>query len=194
MNKVLKLGVFLLVIVVGIFVWRQGSKSKSVSFVIPAKGQYKLGEVFSVKIEIDGVKTPINAVQADLAFDPARVEAVEVSTENSFADIFIQKEIDNQKGYVRLTGGLPSPGFSGEKGLFGTVFFKSKTPGIAKIEFLPTSMVLANDNKGTNVLKDFAQISYLILPEKISQQEENSQKAILGKNTDETQMVFYGEK
>lgn len=59
--------------------------------------------------------------------------------------------------------------------------------------------MLANDGRGTNVLKDLASVSYLILPEKISEEEEELQKNItfssnvLGESTDNTQMRFYEE-
>lgn len=172
---------------------------KTVSFVVPPKGQYRLGEIFPMKIEIAGIKVPINAVQADLGFDPGKLEVVDISTDDSFANIFIQKEINNEGGYARLTGGLPNPGFFADKGVFGTAFFKGKNPGVAKIEFLPSSMVLANDSKGTNVLKDLSAVSYLILPEKISKEEEEMQKmitlksSVLGESVENTQMKFYEE-
>ncbi len=172
--------------------------AKTVSFVIPTKGQYRLDEIFPVKIELIGIKKSINAVQADLGFDSKIIEAVEVSTEDSFANIFIQKEINNEVGHVRLTGGLPNPGFFADHGLFGTVFFKGKSPGVVKIEFLPSSMVLANDGRGTNVLKDLASVSYLILPEKISEEEKMQksitlQSSLLRESTNNTQMKFYEE-
>lgn len=171
---------------------------KTVSFVIPTKGQYRLGEVFPMKIEIVGIKTPINAVQADLGFEASKVEVVDISTKDSFANIFVQKEINNDGGYSRLTGGLPNPGYFSDKGVLGTVFFKGKYPGVVKIEFLPSSMVLANDGKGTNVLKDLTSVSYLILPEKISEEEEMQkniilQSSVLGESINSTQMKFYEE-
>ncbi len=174
--------------------------AKTVSFVIPTKGQYRLGEIFPMKIEISGVKTPINAVQADLGFDSKKIQIVDISTNESFANIFIQKEINNEVGYARLTGGLPNPGFFSEHGVFGSVFFKGITPGIVQIKFLPSSMVLANDGRGSNVLKDLASASYLILPEKLSQEEEEIQKSIilkpnvLGESNENTKMKFYEEK
>ena len=173
---------------------------RTVTFVIPSKGQYRLDEIFPMKIEIAGIKVPVNAMQADLSFDPSKLEVVEISTQDSFANIFIQKEINNEVGYARLTGGLPNPGYFSDHGLFGTVFFKGTNPGIVKIEFLPSSMVLANDGRGTNVLRELAAVSYLILPEKISPQEEEMQKEIvlkpvvLGTETQETQMKFYEEE
>ncbi len=172
---------------------------KTVSFIIPSKGQYRLDEIFPIEINIVGIKVPINAVQADLGFEPQKLEVVDISTEDSFANIFIQKEINNEVGYARLTGGLPNPGFFADHGVFGTVFFKGKSPGIVKIEFLPTSMVLANDGRGTNTLKDLASVSYLILPERISEEEAEMQKSIsmkpvvLGEKSEDTQMKFYEE-
>ncbi|MBU2591935.1 hypothetical protein KKD61_00555 [Patescibacteria group bacterium] len=173
---------------------------KTVSFVIPTKGQYRLGEIFPMKIEIVGIKTPINAIQADLGFEPQKLEVVDISTEDSFANIFIQKEINNEVGYARLTGGLPHPGFFADHGVFGTVFFQGKSPGIAKVEFLPSSMVLANDGRGTDTLKDLASVSYLVLPERISKEEAEMQKSVimksvvLGETSEDTQMKFYEEK
>ncbi len=171
---------------------------KTVSFIIPSKGQYRLEEIFPMKIEIAGIKTPINTIQADIGFDPARLEVVEIATEDSFANIFIQKEINNNVGYARLTGGLPNPGFFATHGVFGTIYFKSLNPGLTQVEFLPSSLILANDGQGTNVLKDLVKASYLILPEKISKSEESLQESllrpiVLGESTDETQMRFYEE-
>jgi len=170
---------------------------KTVTFVIPSKGQSRIGEIFPVKIEIVGVETPINAVQADLSFDTDRLEIVDFSTEDSFANIFIQKELNNEHGYARLSGGLPNPGFFGDHGVFGIAFFKGKVAGLTKIEYLPTSLVLANDTKGTNVLKDLAEVAHLVLPEKISEEEEELQRSItmktsvLGESTEAAQMKFF---
>jgi hypothetical protein len=174
------------------------STPKTVNFVIPSKGQYRLGEIFPMKIEITGIETPINAVQADLGFDASKLEVTHISTQGSFADIFIQKEINNEVGFARLTGGLPNPGFFSDRGLFGTVYFRAKQPGLVVIEFLPTSLVLANDAKGTNVLQKLDQVSYLILPEEISEEEKQMQRdltrmtsGVLGIEHDTTQLTFF---
>lgn len=155
---------------------------KTAEFAIPSQGQYRLGEIFPMKIEIIGVAKPINAVQADLGFNPQQLEVVDISTADSFANIFIQKEINNDGGYARLTGGLPNPGWFSDRGTFGTVLFKGKAPGLAQVKFLPTSMVLANDGKGTNMIKDLSTASYLILPDKISKKEAELQLQLLADN------------
>jgi len=169
---------------------------KTASFVIPPKGRHYLGEIFPMQIEIIGIDKPINAVQADIGFDPDKLEVVEISTKESFANIFIQEEVNNDVGYVRLTGGLPNPGFFADRGLFGTLYFKGKNPGVVKIEFLPSSLVLANDGQGTNVLKDLASASYLILPERIDEIDQQLQEEYLKSqqvDAAETQLKFDDE-
>ena len=64
---------------------------------------------------------------------------------------------------------------------------------------MPSSLVLANDGRGTNVLKDLPKASYLILPEKVSEEELELQEnlissVVLGEKTEETQMKFYQEE
>ncbi len=173
---------------------------KTVFFVIPSKGQYHLGEIFPLRIEIANIKIPVNAVQADISFDPAKLQVIDISTNKSFADVFIQKEINNDIGYARLSGGLPDPGFFDSRGLFGTIFFQGLIPGLVTVEFLPTSMVLANDGRGTNTLKNFSSISYLILPEAITPDEEELQKEvylekkILGEQSSLSQLHLYPEE
>lgn len=192
----------LLVVIEGQLLFKIGwpPTPKTVSFSIPAKGQYQLGEIFPVKLEVTGIQQPINAVQVDLGFDPQKLELLEISTEESFATIFIQKEINNSAGWGRLTGGLPNPGYTKNSGIFGTAFFKAKSPGLAKIEFLPSSLVLANDSRGTNVLHQLSSISCLILPEKISKEKEKIQEnlilssLVLGETTTSTQLKFYEEQ
>lgn len=142
----------------------QTLEQKTVSFVIPSRNKYKLNEVFPLHIELKDIRTDINAIQADLSFDPALLEVVEIRTDNSFATLFLQNEYDNEKGYARLSGGLPNPGYSKSTGFFGTVYLKAKATGVVEVEYLPTSLVLANDGEGTNVLKELGTVSYIILP------------------------------
>ena len=152
---------------------------KTVSFVIPSQSQYMIGEIFPMEIKLVGIEKTINAIQADLGFDKERLEVVDISTKGSFANVFLQKEYNNELGYARLSGGLPNPGFNAPEGVFGTVYFKSKVAGLAQVFFLDTSLVLANDGSGTNVLKEYSTISYLITPERVAQDTEVLQQQLL---------------
>lgn len=174
------------------------SSKKTAYFVVPNKGQYRLGEEFELPIMITGIEDPINAIQADLSFDPSRLEVIDVETDQSFATIFVQKELRNEVGFVRLTGGLPSPGYTGDKGLFGIVRFRTKLPGVARVEFAPSSMILANDRKGTNVIKEFSSTSYFILPESVGVNEVSPTKQpkadfVLGVTDNGGKLTFYEE-
>lgn len=153
-----------------------------VEFVIKDKQQYKIGEIFPIDLNINSNGVNINAVQADIAFNPDKVEIVKLSLDQSFAQIFIQKEINNEDGYLRVTGGLPSPGYKGDNGHFATVYFQSKQAGIFEIQFLPSSLVLENDGNGTNVLKSYPTTSYLIKPEYVTDTEKELQSTILSQN------------
>lgn len=144
----------------------------TISFEIPPEGQYKINEIFTMPIEVMGVERPINAVQADFVFDPRQLELVEIDTSDSFATVFIQKTIDNQIGYGRLSGGLPNPGFFADRGTFAQAVFKARQAGLATVRFIPSSLVLENDGNGTNLLKDLAIANYLIVPEAISPDEQ----------------------
>lgn len=172
--------------------------TKTVSLTIPATGQYKLDEIFPVRIGLSNIQQPINAVQTDIKFDPDLLELVEITTDESFATVFIQKEVDNEQGFARLTGGLPNPGFHGPEGTFGVAFFKGKLPGLTTVAMLPTSLVLANDGRGSNLLKELPTASYLITAERISWQEKEQQEAVLsakvlGKTT-QAQIFFYEDE
>lgn len=168
-----------------------------VEFIIQDKMQYKIGEIFPIDLNINSNGVYVNAVQADIGFNPEKIQIEKISLDNSFANIFIQQEINNEDGYMRLTGGLPSPGYNGEKGHFATVYFKSKQAGLFEIQFLPSSMVLANDGNGTNVLKSYPKSSYLIKPEYVTETEQELQTQmlqasnVLGINNQKDQMIFF---
>ena len=152
---------------------------KTVEMSIPTENEYKIGELFTLPIEVSGIAVPINTVQVDIKYPPELLEVVEFLTADSFAEIFVQKEVRNDLGLARISGGLPNPGYSKEEGLFGKVLFRAKTAGLGEIQILPTSLVLANDGSSTNVLAEFKSSAIRVLDEKISKDEEEFQKSFL---------------
>jgi len=163
--------------------------SQTAQFVLSSQKEYRLGEVFPLEIKVAHLEVPINVVRADLSFDPEQLEVIDFSTENSLAQVFVQKEINNQSGYARLAGGLPNPGFTGQEGKFATVYFRTRKPGLAVIEFLSSSLILANDGRGTNILKESPKINCLILPEIAP-----DQNLVLGEATKGAQLILYPEE
>jgi hypothetical protein len=170
---------------------------KTASLSIPENKTYRIGETFQMDLEISGINYPINTVRTDIEFDPTKLQVIDVSTEESFATIIVQKEIDNTAGYIRLAGGLPSPGFSGESGKFAVIQFKALRAGIATVKVLPSSIALADNGRGDNILETRATFGYLILPERIEtdtsgdQEETREKSARAGEATESKKMVFY---
>lgn len=141
--------------------------SQTATFDLPDETRHGIGELFPLPIVLADLPSPINLVQADFAFDSKYIELIDITTSPSFATVFIQKEISNESGYGRIVGGLPNPGYSGERGLFATAYFKAKEAGTATVRFLPTSRALANDGFGTDVLKELASAVYIIQNESV---------------------------
>jgi len=142
----------------------------------PMLGDYEIGEIIPMPIVVENNGVAVNAVQADIGFDPDSFEVIDILTDQSFANIFIQKEINNIKGYARLAGGLPNPGYSGKRGIFGVVLLKTRQSGKLIVNYLPTSRILANDGKPTNLLKETTPVYYAVRNESIDHEKAIQQE------------------
>ena len=158
------------------------SERQTAIFDISMDKQYKVGEIFLMPIEVKDMEIPINAIQADIKYDEELLEIVEILTNESFANIFIQKEIKNDLGFARLTGGLPNPGYAGDSLLFAKILFRCKDFGTGEVEILQSSLVLANDDTGTNILASFPTSPYIITPERITEIENDFQNTYIVEN------------
>lgn len=112
------------------------------------------GEKFLVKINLDTKNNFVNAVQSYLEFDPNILVVIKTDTTDSFCKFYPENNFNNQKGLVKLSCGSPYPGFSGTNTL-EIIEFMPKAMQTTSIRLTPESMVLANDGKGTNLLKNF---------------------------------------
>lgn len=110
-----------------------------------------VGKEFEVTVEVDTNGSYINSVQSYLIFDPNVLEITNSSTEESFCKYYPENNYSNEKGKVKLACGSPYPGFRG-KDTIQRITFLAKAITTTEIKF-GDSMVLANDGKGTNLLK-----------------------------------------
>ncbi len=113
-----------------------------------------VGKKFTVKINVDTMGNSVNAVQSYLKFDSKIIEVSDSKTASSFCKFYPENNFDNSKGIVRLSCGSPYPGFRGTNTL-QEIEFNTKLIQTTKIYFSDDSMVLANDGKGTNLLREF---------------------------------------
>lgn len=122
---------------------------------ISQQGVFKMGQPFYIDIEIKNPEKPVNIVQTDFTFNPDLLSVDHIDTEKSFATIFVKKDYSNEKGTVSIIGGLPNPGFMGDKGLVARVYFVPKKTGDGQLSFLPSSKIFANDGIGSTLLAKF---------------------------------------
>ena len=131
----------------------KASKAESALSITSPDEISGVGKKFMVSINLDTFGNSVNAVQSYLEYDPKVLDVVSTSTEKSFCKFYPENNYDTSKGIIKLSCGSPYPGFSG-KNTIQEIEFLPKAIQTTKISLNQASMVLANDGKGTNLLKD----------------------------------------
>ncbi len=105
-----------------------------------------------VKISTNPNGQAINAVGVLINFATSTIIIKDINTSNSFCTLFIVNTIDNQNGQINIICGKPYPGISTEATI-AEITFQKLTSSAPDITFASSSMVLANDGFGTDILK-----------------------------------------
>lgn len=120
------------------------------------------GQSFPVELRVRTGEMPINAMGFTMKFDPNRIEVQRMTTDKSFCTLFTDNIFDNQRGTVTVSCGRPTPGFTGDS-IATRVTFRAKVPGIATISIdESSSLLLANDGKGSNISKETPKLTLSI--------------------------------
>lgn len=106
---------------------------------------------FVSDIIVDPNGQSINAVFASMSFSTSSLRIINLDTENSFCELFIDESFDNETGTISIMCGKPYPGIDAKANV-GQVTFEKINQKETTISFSPDAMVLANDGYGTNVL------------------------------------------
>ncbi|HEY4527616.1 MAG TPA: cohesin domain-containing protein [Candidatus Paceibacterota bacterium] len=131
------------------------ARAQATLYISPQSGAYRVGELFSVLVNVNTGGSPVNAATGQLNFDNSRLEIQSMGYSSSVFTIWTDEPtFSNPAGTVRFSGGLPSPGFNGASGAILRITFRPKAAGQAPVVFASGS-VLANDGQGTNILNDF---------------------------------------
>lgn len=132
-------------------------------FLAPTVGSYYLGDSFVAEIRIDTEGEAINALKANLIF-PDILEVVGLEKENSILNLWVGEPFYlNERGLISFIGGLPHPGYQGKDGLIGSVTFRVKGEGKAKVIFQDDSQVLLNDGQGTEATLETKGATYHLI-------------------------------
>jgi hypothetical protein len=129
----------------------------------PGSGTFHVGSTFDISIFLDTADNNINAVYANLKFDPKKLQIASPTAGRSFISVWIaQPAYSNKDGTASFLGGMPSPGINTSAGLVSTITFRAIAPGETEIYFLDTSQALLDDGQGTNILNSKSKGIYQI--------------------------------
>lgn len=131
---------------------------------VPGANMIDLASEQRVAIQLDSGGEAINAIEAVVRFDPRRARVEELLTTNSLCSegLFIERTIDNVAGIVSIVCGIPSPGFTGSRGIVAEILLQPLAEGMLALTFDHETKVLANDGLGTNVLRQASDAAYQV--------------------------------
>jgi len=128
--------------------------------ISPGSGTYSSGQTFTATVRVQPGGKSINAVEADLKFDPATLSVVSISKDGSAFSLWtVEPTFSNAAGTIKFGGGSPSP-FSAVSTLVN-ITFRTVSNGTGAVSFSSAS-ILAADGRGTDVYQPSTPASYTI--------------------------------
>src|ERR1035437_7748636 len=140
-------------VIVAVALFSFGAHVHAATLSFSTGQSYAVGQTFPVQVIVSTANgEAINAVSANITFDPSQLKLVSISQTSSIISMWASPpSFSNQTGSADLEGIVPNPGFTGQNGNVATLNFKVLSTGSTKLSFAQAS-VLANDGLGTNVL------------------------------------------
>ncbi len=138
--------------------------------IVPTQGSFNVGDTINTAVFVSTADQAINAVEAEITYEPSKLEVLNLSKTDSVFKLWIQEPTvsSDQSGVIGFSGVVPSPGFIGQSGQLMTVSFKVKDIGNTVIG-IKNAQVLANDGLGSNVLSAVTPASLsLVKPKPVS--------------------------
>lgn len=130
----------------------------------PKAGEHQIGSTFNMAVQVSSKIESINAVSVSVNYPVDKLEVVSISKVGSMISLWVQEPaFNNSLGIVSCEGIVLADDYSGFTGN-GTVInitFKVKAAGNASVTY-QTASVLANDGKGTNILKGVGSASFVL--------------------------------
>lgn len=126
----------------------------------PDSGTFNSEFESNISILVNSGEESVNAFNVGINFDPNMIQIENISIESSVCDEFLEKNIDNEAGKIRIACIVVNPGFIGRNGNVADIVFKIKKHGQVGLVFDRDTEVLANDGLGTSVLRTALSGSY----------------------------------
>jgi uncharacterized protein YkwD len=112
--------------------------------------QIRVNSVFNAEVIVDSQEQSINLVHASIHYPSDKLILDAINFDNSDFSLFL-KEIDIEKGIVKISAIQPFPGIKGIAKI-ANLQFRTLTSEDIYLNWNDDSAVLANDSFGTNVL------------------------------------------
>ncbi len=134
-------------------VWAQPAKAAGASlYFSPASKSLAVGSTVTLSLKVNTGGQAINAAEATIVFSTNRLQLSSLSTSGSIFSFWaVQPSGSNSTGRITLSGGLPSPGYTGSGGKIISATFRATAVGQADLS-ISGAKVLANDGQGTDIL------------------------------------------
>jgi len=135
-------------------------------YLLPQSQTVLSGEILTVTVYLDTEGQEINAIQADLKFDSAAMQVVDLNVGGSILSLWPKDpSISEEKKEISITGGVPN-GFKGQ-GVIERISFYALEPNESNstmsLNFQNSSMALLNDGKGTKADLNFFDGQYEVI-------------------------------
>jgi hypothetical protein len=121
-------------------------------YLTPSSGNLTVGKNFQVVIYADSKGQDINTAEANLIYSTDTLELINV-IQGSVFFLSTPASPNYTADRVYVGGGLPSPGYNGNRGELGVLTFKPKKAGNAFVRF-ENGHILLNNGAGTDVLSE----------------------------------------
>ncbi len=134
-------------------------------YMSPERGAYNIGEVFEVKVMADSGGVPINAVEAELNFNPTALAVETISIQNSILSSFsTEPTFSNTEGVIAFSGWTGGT-FTGNDGLLVTITFKALRDASANAHLAAGAMLAVQD--GSNIITSMKSGVYTVAPREL---------------------------
>ena len=125
----------------------------SALFLTPVRE--RRGDLLTLDLVVDPSGEEINTVSTEILFPADKLSLTSLSKDESFCSFFVEENIDNNLGKIKISCIAPYPG-TDKLSKVVSLTFKKHQSGSADLKLGDDSLVLANDGYGTNVLKDLS--------------------------------------
>ena len=120
-------------------------------YVSPTQTEHSIGSTFDIHVLADTGGDSINAVEAEIAYNPAALSVESISAEGSIVQLWLTPaEFSNDEGIIRFSGTLHTD-YSGDSGRLVTVRFKALRNMSSPVRFVQGAMLSAYGQGSNNI-------------------------------------------